>query len=89
MSKLMDAYDRVRDAEKALTAAIREEYPEGTVIEVSVGRGRFTAKVLSHEDIYANGYILVRNIYTKKDHRIFAPGSWHNIIKVDMPKVTS
>jgi len=57
----------IRDAEEALHNAIVREYPVGSLVCVTRGRGNVLCSVVSH--CYGTD-VKVRNIYNDKEYRV-------------------
>lgn len=75
--RIVAAEKRLKAAKEALRAAVREAYPVGTVLEVTMGRARITGEVLSYG--LEPKEVVIQNLQTRTTRRFSATYPPHDI----------
>lgn len=87
LSKLPDALDAFKRAEKRLLRAVERAYPVGAIVEATIGNARVRGPVLSHGGPgYYAGYIVIENERTGKQRSFYAARrDLHDVAVLELP----
>lgn len=88
LQRIRDMRKEFMDACRALCDVTKEELPNGTIVEVTMGNARIRGEVTSHAEgwtAYGSGDITVRNLKTGKLRSVTPCYEGHDLKVISIP----